>query len=104
MRLFALTLSIGMLLLAGGSAAAQGVVVVEDPAPVVTYYTPRTRVVEYVPAPAVVTYSVPRRVTYYTRPVVVEAAPPAEAVTVTRYGPRGRLRGVTTYYPAYVGP
>jgi hypothetical protein len=104
MRLFTFTLPVGALLLAGGTATAQGVVVVENPAPVVTYYAPRTRVVEYVPAPAVVTYSVPRRVTYYTRPVIVEAAPPAEAVTVTRYGPRGRLRGVTTYHPAHVGP
>jgi hypothetical protein len=100
--------ALGLVLLGAGRVTAQTVVVSSYYSPpVVTYYTPPAVTyysppVVYAPAPAVSYYY--GSVSYYApAPVVSYYAAPA-AVTTTRYGPLGRPRVSTTYYPpVYVG-
>jgi hypothetical protein len=64
--------------------------------PVTTYYAPAPVTAYYAPAPVVTSY--------YAAPApVVTSYYAAPAVTTYRYGPLGRLRGVSSYYPAPVG-
>ena len=59
-------------------------------APAVSYYAPAVVPAYYAPAP-VVSY-------YAPAPVVASYYAPAAGVTTYRYGPLGRLRGVSNYY------
>ncbi len=83
------------------AATVQAQVVYYQPAPVVavapvtTYYAPPPVVSYYAPAPVVPSYYVPAPV-----PVVSSYYVAPAAVTTYRYGPLGRLRGVSSYYGA----
>ncbi len=96
---------VSVVLLAPGGASADLVVVSPPavsyyyPAPTVAYYPPPTvsyysPPVVYTPAPAV-SYYYGSAVSYYTPSYAVAPA----AVTTTRYGPLGRPRVISTYYP-----
>jgi hypothetical protein len=99
--------ALALLAVSAGASHAQTVVCYQ-PAPVVAapvvtsyYAAPAPVVTSYYAAPAPVVYAAPAPVvtSYYAAPVVTSyyAAP---AVTAYRYGPFGRLRGVSSYYPA----
>ena len=106
-RPFAPTLLAVVLLLASASAgAAQGVIVTRYSPPTVTCYYPAPTVTYY--AAPTVTYYSPRVI--YPAPAVSYYAPPSASnyyagpVTTMRYGPLGRPRLTTYYYPTYVFP
>lgn len=68
-------------------------------APAVSYYAPAPAVSYYAPAPAVSYYAPAPVVSYYApAPVFTSYYAPAAGVTTYRYGPLGRLRGVSNYY------
>jgi hypothetical protein len=104
---------VALALVLGSAQALQAQVVCYQPAPLAVapvtsyYYAPAPVVTSYYAAPApVVTsyYAAPAPVVSYYAPAPVVTsyyAAPA-AVTTYRFGPLGRLRGVSSYYAAPV--